>query len=131
MTSFLELSGITKISTTSYSPKSKFKVERLQKTLIDCLKPTCVEGRPWATALIFVQMALRSTLIVGIGLSAFEIISRRFRMNLLMDVVKIDTFGEEHPTPNDIMKGIRFDLDHIKKSEGTHTRRPKRDEISF
>jgi len=35
MTSFLELFGITKISTTSYSPRSNLKVERLQKTLID------------------------------------------------------------------------------------------------
>jgi len=60
MTSFLELFDIPKISISSYSPRSNSKVERLQKTLIECLKATCVEGRPWATALIFVQMALRS-----------------------------------------------------------------------
>jgi len=37
MTSFLELFDITKISTSSYSPRSKSKVERLQKTSIECL----------------------------------------------------------------------------------------------
>jgi len=66
MTSFLELFDVKKISTSSYSPRSKSKIERLQKTLIECLKATCVEGRSWATALIFVQMALRSAPIVGL-----------------------------------------------------------------
>jgi len=61
MTSFPELFNITKISMSSYSPRSNNKVKRLQKTLIECLKATCVEGKHLATALIFVQMVTLST----------------------------------------------------------------------
>jgi len=100
MTSFLDLFGITKISTSSYLPGSKSKVERLQKTLIDCFKATCVELRPWATALIFVQMALRSAPNVGVSLSAFENTTGGYRMNLPMDVAKITT----------LIKNIKFQM---------------------
>jgi len=55
-------------------------------------------------------MALRSAPIVGIGLSAFEIISEGYRMNLPMDVAKIAIFDEEHLNLNDIIKGIQSDL---------------------
>jgi len=120
MTSFLELFDITKISTSSYSPRSNSKVERLQKTLIECLKATCVEGRPWATALIFVQMDLGSAPIVGLGLSAFELTTSGYRINLPMDVVKIDSFDEGHQHPNEIIKGIRADLDLMNKIVREH-----------
>jgi len=74
MTSFCELFGITKISTTSFSPRSNTRVERLQRKLIECLKDSYVQGRPWETSLIFVEKALRSSPIKGIGVSPFEIV---------------------------------------------------------
>jgi len=120
MTSFLELFDITKITTSSYSPGSNSKVKRLQKTLIECLKATCVQGRPWATALIFVQMALRLAPIVGLGLSAFKLTTGGYRMNLPMDVVKIASFDKIHQHPNDIIKGIRADLDLMNKIVREH-----------
>jgi len=120
MTSFLELFDITKISTSWYSPRSNSKVEHHQKTLIKCLKATCVEGRPCATALIFVQMALRSAPIVGLGLSPFELITDGYRRNLPMDVVKIASFDEGHQHLNDIIKGIGADLDLMNKIVRKH-----------
>jgi len=62
-------------------------------------------------------MALRSAPIVGLGLSAFGLTTGRYRMNLPMDVVKIASFDED---PNDIIKGIRADLDLIKKIVKEH-----------
>jgi len=53
-------------------------------------------------------------------LSAFEIISESYRMNLPMDVAKIAIFDEEHPNPNDIIKGIRSDLDLMNKVVREH-----------
>jgi len=79
-----------------------------------------VEGRPWATALIFLQTALRSAPIVGIGLFDFEIISAGYRMNLPMNVAKIAIFYEEHPNPNDIIKGSQSDLDLMNKIVREH-----------
>jgi len=46
MTSFCKLFGITKINTTSFSPRSNSRVERLQQTFNECLKATCIEGQP-------------------------------------------------------------------------------------
>jgi len=127
MTSFLELFDIKKISTSSYNPKSNSKIERLQRTLIECLKATCVEGRPWASALIFVQMALRSAPVNGLGLSPFELTSGGYRMNLPMDMVKIASFDEGHQHPNDIIKGIRVDLDLMSKIVREHIAKNQRE----
>jgi len=120
MTSFLELFDITKISTFSSSPRSNSKVERLQKTLIDCLKAMCVKGRPLATTLIFIQMALRSAPIVVLHLSVFELTTGGYRMNIPIDVVKIASFDEGHQHPNDTIKGIRADLDLMNKIVWEH-----------
>jgi len=75
MTSFFKLFGIAEINTTSFSPKSNSRVERLQRTLIECFKATCVEGQPWKTSLSFVAMVLKSLPIKGIGVSPFDLIS--------------------------------------------------------
>jgi len=65
-------------------------------------------------------MGLRSASLVGLGLSAFELTIAGYRMNLPMDVVKISSFDEGHQHPNDIIKGIRADLDLIKKIVKEH-----------
>jgi len=80
-----------------------------------------VEGLPWATALIFVQKALRLAPIVGLGLSAFEITAGGYRISLSMNVVKITTFDEGRQHPNYIIKGIRSDLDLMNKIVREHT----------
>jgi len=77
-------------------------------------------GRTALGVWIFVQMALRSASIVGLGLSAFEITTGRGRMNLPMDVVKITTFDEGHQHPNDIIKGIQSNLDLMNKIVREH-----------
>jgi len=96
MTSFCELFNITKISTTSFSPRLNSRVERLQGTPINCLRATCVEGRNWGSALAFVEMALRSAPIKGIGVSAFEMVSAGRRMILPVDAAKIADFDDNH-----------------------------------
>jgi len=115
MTSFGELFDITKIPSTSYLPCSNLKVERLQKILIDCLKGTCTERRPYGTGLTFDEMALRSGPIVGVGLSAFKIVSSGYNMNLPIDVAKSTAFDEGNQTPHDTIKEILTNLDLINK----------------
>jgi len=65
-------------------------------------------------------MALRSALIVRLGLSAFELTTDGYRMNLPIYVVKITSFDEGHQHPNDIIKGIQSDLDLMNKIVREH-----------
>jgi len=115
MTAFCKLFDITKISTTAYSPRWNSRVERLQGTLINCLRATCTEGRPWLSALAFVEMALRSAPVKGMGISAFEMINGGRRMCLPIDIAKIVDFDDEHKTPQDTIKEMRTDLDLMNK----------------
>jgi len=115
MSGFCELFDITKISTSSYSPRSNSNVERLYKTMIDCLKSTCTEGRPWGSALTFVEMSLRSAPSIGLGLSAYEIVKSGMRMNLPVDISKLAAFDDSLRSPQDTLKTMRSDLDVMHK----------------
>jgi len=115
MTAFCELFDITKISTTAYSPHSNSRVERQQGTLINCLITTCTEGRPWGSALAFVEMALRSAPVKGMRIGAFEMINGGRMMCLPIDIAKISVFNNEHKTPQDTIDEMRTDLDLMNK----------------
>jgi len=65
-------------------------------------------------------MALRSAPIIGLSLSTVELTTGGYRMNLPMYVVKIASFDKGHQHPNDIIKGIRGDLDLINKLVREH-----------
>jgi len=60
-------------------------------------------------------MALRSSPNEGIGFSPFEIFSSGYRMALPVDMAKMTTFDQEHPTPQDVIKEMRTNLDHMNK----------------
>jgi len=115
MTGFCDLFDITKISTSSYSPRSNSVVERLQKTIIDCLKSTCTEGRPWGSALPFVEIGLRSAPVLGLMVSPFEIVNSGMRMYLPVDVSKLAAFDDKHQTPHDTVKTMRSNLEVMHK----------------
>jgi len=115
MTTFCKIFEITKISTTAYSPRSNSRVERLQGTLINCLRATCTEGRRWGSALAFVEIALRSASVKGMGISAFKMINGSKRMCLPIDIAKIAVFDDQHKTPQDTIKKMRMDLDLMNK----------------
>jgi len=110
ITAFCKLFDITKISTTADSPCLNSRVERLQGTLINCLRATCTEGRPWGSALVFVEIALRSALVKRKGISAFEMVNWGRRMCLPIIIAKIAVFDDKHQTPQDTIKEMQTDL---------------------
>jgi len=54
------------------------------------------------------------------GLSTFELTTGGYSINLPMYVVKVASFDEGHQHPNDIIKGIRADLDFMNKIVKEH-----------
>jgi len=76
-------------------------------------------------------MALRSSPIKGIGVSAFEIISSGYRMALPVDMAKLTTFDEEHQTPQDVIKEMRTNLDLMNKIIQTNILESTRNEDCF
>jgi len=73
LTQFCELFDMKKIHISTYSTASNARIEIFHRALSNSLKTSVTVDKDWVKMLPFIELAFRSSLVRGLGISSYEI----------------------------------------------------------
>jgi len=113
MTQFCKLFDIKKIHVASYHSASNGKIERFHSSLENSLKASVTNDRDWVEMLPFIELAFRSSPIVGMGLSLYELRHNGYSMGLPIDMMMLKKCDEEHHSSPEYIVKMRNNIDWL------------------